>query len=126
MNNLRNTLMALAAPAEVQDWLYPDFTAKGDELVLEYSQALGESDIVGTLTSSQLDALKNLEQFLTTHSGKDYVEMYCETNSLYTDPRWEKIREYARRLIAKMGWQYEHPARNGALYVSSSEAGKNT
>lgn len=39
MNRFKSGIRALAASAPVQDALFPDFVAKGDKLVLDYSAA---------------------------------------------------------------------------------------
>ena len=56
-NEFKNSIMALAAPASVQDALYPDFVAKGDELVLDYSNALSAINIKQYLQSLHYESL---------------------------------------------------------------------
>jgi len=118
--------MALASSAEVQDSLYPDFVAKGDELVLDYDEALNEYDIKLQLNEDQMVSLSNLEAYLEEHSGSEFEEMYCNSGSLYNDPRWEEIRVLAREFIESMGWQYQAPAKNDAVYVNTKNVVKNT
>jgi hypothetical protein len=119
MEKFKNAIMTLASSAKVQDSLYPDFVAKGDELVLDYDDALREVDIKSKLNTKQKTALNKLDAYLTEHSGEEYEEMYCDSASLYTDSRWEQIRELATTFIASMGWQYELPSKSNAVYVKS-------
>lgn len=118
--------MALASSAEIQDSLYPDSVAKGDELVLDYDEALKEIDLQAKLNEAQKAALNKLESYLNEHSGKDYEEMYCDTTSLYNDSRWEQIRRLAMEFIVSMGWQHELPSKNKAIYVDENDSKNNT
>lgn len=118
--------MALASAAVVQDSLYPDYVAKGDELVLDYDEALKEIDIPSKLSKEQKSALNSLEKYLEEHSGEGFEEMYCETSSLYIDSRWDQIRKLALEFIKSMGWQYEVPNKNRAIYVDNKNCSKNT
>jgi hypothetical protein len=126
MNKVKNALRALSAPAEIQDKLYPDFVAKGDELVLDYEEAKQECDFESSLSHQQLSAYRDLEDFLDQHAGKKYEEMYLETESLYKDARWHSIRTLAKNLLDAMHWVYQPPESNGSIYVSENEAGRNT
>ena len=108
MAKLKNTLMALAAPALVQDSLYSDSVDKGDALVLDYEEALNEIDVSG-LTEKQTKALQQLESFLEENSGDEFEEMYCDTLSLYSDQRWKEIRLLATSFIKSMDWEIEKP-----------------
>ena len=118
--------MALASSAEVQDALYPDFAAKGDELVNDYDDALSEVKNQFTLTTSQIHALEKLNTYLDIHSGSNYAEMYLSTTALYSDARWVEIRALAKELIESMGWQYEPPTKNQATYINENGVIKNT
>ena len=126
MESFKNTIMALASAAVVQDSLYPDYVAKGDELVLDYDEALKEIDIPSKLSKEQKSALNSLEKYLEEHSGEGFEEMYCETSSLYIDSRWDQIRKLALEFIKSMGWQYEVPNKNRAIYVDNKNCSKNT
>ena len=118
--------MALASTAEVQDSLYPDFVAKGDELVFDYDEALNKTDVQSKLNVIQEAALHDLETYLEMNAGKNYEEMYCDTDSLYNDPRWEKIRKLTNVFIESMGWSYEKPKKNNSIYLNKEGSTKNT
>ena len=75
MEDLKNTLMALASSAEVQDSLYHDFVAKRDELVLDYDEALNKVAIHSKLTEVQKIALRNLETYIEKNAGE--VQRYA-------------------------------------------------
>ena len=117
MTTFKNTLMALAAPALVQDSLYPDSVDKGDALVLDYESALNEIDIWPELTEKQTKALQQLESFLNENSGDEFEEMYCDTLSLYSDQRWKEIRLLATSFIESMEWPMEKPIKNENAYT---------
>ena len=118
--------MALASSAEVQDSLYPDFVAKGDELVLDFDEALNKVDIQSELNEVQKIALHKLDAYLERNAGVGFEEMYCDTASLYKDSRWEQIRILAKEFIETMGWPYEKPRKNNAIYVNKDGSIKNT
>lgn len=117
MDSLRNSLLALAASPEVQDSLYPDFTAKGDELVLDFGESFETVELC-KLTTAQAEALKSLDNFLTAHSGEAFSDMYLDVHSLYSDPRWDEIRKLASVAIEALGWPVELPRKNSAIYVN--------
>ena len=118
--------MALAAPASVQDALYPDFVAKGDELVQAYSNALSAINIKQELDEKQQDVLGVLEDYLTVNAGEEFATMYCDTSALYTDSRWEEIRGLAKAFIKVMDWTYSAPEKNQATYLNAEFSQKNT
>ena len=52
IDNLKNSIMALASSPQVQEALYPSFAAIGDELVLEFGECLDDLK-VSDLTPKQ-------------------------------------------------------------------------
>jgi|ETN07SMinimDraft_1059922.scaffolds.fasta_scaffold220912_1 hypothetical protein len=108
MDNLKNSIMALAASAKVQEALYPSFAAVGDELVLEFSECLDDLK-VSDLTPKQVASIEALDVFINQHSGAQFSAMYLESSALFDDPNWEEIRSLAKLVAEEMGWSSTEP-----------------
>lgn len=116
MEDFERALFALASTPEIQNSLYPEFTCKGDELVLEFDDALLSIQIESFPLLAKT-ALDELNKFLDVHSGPDYEEHYCNNELLFTSDVWKQIRQLANELIESLGWTYNVPAKSGAIYV---------
>ncbi|MCP3922273.1 MAG: hypothetical protein GY714_06785 [Desulfobacterales bacterium] len=116
MEELKRTIIALASPAREQIKLYPEFVCIGDELVLDFDEAYKEIK-EPAFNPEQKGALEELDQFLESHAGPEFEEMYLERDSLFKDMRWVKIRNLAHRVIEAMGWNYENPVGPDAVYL---------
>lgn len=125
MEQFKNTIMALASSAEVQDALYPDFVAKGDELVLDYEEEFEKLDLNSVLNKQQREALEKLDRFFLEHAGEKFIDMYCDNSALYNDSRWNTIRHLANEFINAMGWQYVQPVNNNATYIDENSVTEN-
>ena len=112
--------MALASPAEVQQRLFPDFACKGDELVVEFGEALVEAE-GQTLPPGAASALQALDAWLTRCSGEAYADHYLDNDALDTSPLWIEIRVLAARVVEAMGWVYERPSPADSVYVRSPD-----
>jgi len=110
MDNLKNSIMALAASAKVQEALYPSFAAVGDELVLEFGECLDNLK-VSDLTPEQAASIEALDVFIIQHSGAQFSAMYLENSALYEDPNWDEIRSLAELVAKKMGWSLTEPVK---------------
>jgi hypothetical protein len=118
--DFQNTLFALASEADIQDALFPDFAAKGDELVLEFDEWRNNVN-TASFTEHQLAAIKQLDDYISSHSGKAFAELYLDTRQLYSHEHWVKVRGLAQQVIKAFGWAYQKPTPPSAIYM-----GKNT
>ena len=119
MLQLLHALQALAQPAQVQVELYPEFVCHGDELVIEYGEALDGAKSTNDLTSGQIEALNELDRFLIEHSGKRHEELYLTPEGLVL-PAWDEIRSRARTALDSFGWPNDVPPSSvdrGNIYV---------
>ncbi|RXE88253.1 hypothetical protein DRB05_03765 [Pseudoalteromonas sp. A757] len=110
MDNLKNSIMALAASAKVQEALYPSFAAVGDELVLDFGECLDNLK-VSDLTLEQVASIEALDAFIIQHSGTQFSAMYRENSALYEDPNWDEIRSLAKLVAKEMGWSLTEPVK---------------
>jgi hypothetical protein len=124
---LKRCVQALAQPASVQLGLIPSFAVVGDELVLEFDDALrGFRAEDHPATPAQRDALQQLEALIDHLSGPQNEAFWLDASQLAVDPRWEEIRSLAKSVRAAFDWPDEVPAPDGAIYVNASGAVRNT
>lgn len=111
--DLRAAVAMLAADADRQHahleallaHLTPDGDARGygnDELALELDDsffAVGSLLEVGQITQSEVDAIRPLDKRLIDLSGEAHAD-FRRRGALWTDPRWEEVRELARAALA--------------------------
>ena len=124
VDSFKRALQALAQPASVQVELFPDFVAYGDELVLDYGEALERFGVQSrdSLTRAQRAALADLDSRITELSGPDNEAFWLTRDALFKDPRWEEIRQLAKAVLREFGWPNERPGPSGAIYVSGDDA----
>jgi hypothetical protein len=110
---LRQAIANLAAPAEAQiaylDGIHRPLTGGGsaagysnDELALEFEDihcAVGHMLEYGEITQAEIEAAKPLNELLLQRSGQHDTASWTR-GALFTDPRWEEIRECASRCLA--------------------------
>lgn len=122
---LRQAIASLAAPAEQQaaylDRLHGPLTGGGsaagygnDELALEFDDfhcAVGHMLEYGEIRQTEIDAAKPLDELLLRRSGRRNADFWTR-EALFTDPRWDEVRDCARRVLAAFpdeerssGWQ---------------------
>lgn len=74
---LRRSVQALAQPANVRETLFPRFVAVGDELALQFDDALRGFDAHhDSVSEEQRVALKVLDQYLLSLSGLKHAEFW--------------------------------------------------
>ena len=124
---LRRCVQALAQPALVQVSLFPEFAVVGDELALQFDDALRAYSASGlTAEPSQLQSLKQLDDYLAELSGPENERFWLDRTVLFSDARWHRIRDLARAVLASFNWPDETPPRDGATYVGGCEIVRNT
>jgi hypothetical protein len=110
MTRLKHALQALAAPAEVQLGLFPDFVCKADELALDFGH--WHECVVGngadSLTQQQLSWLNALDERLGAMSGMHHSASWTD-EALRTGPEWVEIRALAAESLLSLGWDLVAP-----------------
>ena len=110
------SLMALASSSCVQKNLLPENSMVGEEIVLEYEEAVGENlerihEYID-ITEKQLVLLRDLDAYISGKSGEKYADLWLENSSL-DDSEWQEIRSLAMGVILAFHWEMETPK---ALY----------
>ena len=122
----RCCVQALAQPAQAQLGLFPSFVLAGEEMALEFDDALRAfQEAAMPATEDQATCLTDLDRYLDQLSTPANEEFWLEPSSLCSDPRWEKVRELARAVLLAFGWPNETPRRNGVTYVSGDTVVRN-
>lgn len=115
----RRATLALAADAATQITLFPPFVCFGDELLLDWDDALrmlrGSHD--APFSDEAERAIAELERQISACSGKQNERMFCSPAALSADPRWDTIRALAVAVCVASGWRIEPPWPSGATYV---------
>jgi hypothetical protein len=119
-------VQALAQSSAVQVSLFPDFAVVGDELALQFEDALAAYRAsAATDSGSQLRSLKQLDDYLNELSGPDNERFWVDRSALGTDARWQRIRDLATAVLVAFNWPDEPPPRDGATYVDLDRAVEN-
>ena len=110
------SLMALASSSCVQKNLLPENSMVGEEIVLEYEEAVGENlerihEYID-ITEKKLVLLRDLDAYISGKSGEKYAYLWLENSSL-DDSEWQEIRSLAMGVILAFHWEMEIPK---ALY----------
>ncbi|WMW80078.1 hypothetical protein RF679_15700 [Undibacterium cyanobacteriorum] len=116
MSDFQNVIFALASEAHIQEALFPNVAAKGDELVLEFDEWRNKVDMV-SFTQLQLATIQQLDAYILSHSGEAFAELYLDTQHLYSSDYWIKVRELAQQVIEAFGWVYQIPIPWRAIYI---------
>ncbi len=115
---LKHSLQALAADASEQNKLFPKFTVKPDELVIDFdnwhSAAFAECE--HDMTIQQVEALSAIDRLF--ESAKPDSGAWAE-GALETHPFWKDIRVLARKALMAFGWPLELPPSYAQEYVRS-------
>jgi hypothetical protein len=110
VERLKHALQALAAPADAQLSLFPDFAHKVDELALDFNHwcDVVVSNAGSALTDHQRLLLEQLDDQLETMSGSSNADL-CTELALRKRPEWEQVRILARAVLVSFGWSGNRP-----------------
>jgi hypothetical protein len=119
VSELRRCVQALAQPASVQVSLFPDFAVVGDELAIQFGDALEAYRSSAPPASAQALALEQLDEYLSQLSGQEDRGFWDDPSALSSDPRWQRVRDLAKTALSTFGWPDEPPPKDGATYVGA-------
>lgn len=112
MLRFRWSLQALAAPADVQLQLVPDYLWGVDELAIEFDQWYQVMKRRQTMFSKkQRGILEDLNKKLDEISGPENLRYWME-DTVRNDIAWEDIRFLAQNALDAMGWPLQEPLKN--------------
>jgi hypothetical protein len=119
---LKQSLQALAMPAEIQPSLFPDFVCKADELALDFDhwRSCVVTNDAGVLTEPQSRALTALDTQLELMGGEANSILWTE-EALYIRPGWMLVRSLAVDALAAFGWDVVAPAPTENVYVPGGQ-----
>ncbi|MEG3145590.1 hypothetical protein U1839_13090 [Sphingomonas sp. RT2P30] len=117
-DRLQWSILALAQPAEVQVTLIPEPFPKGEELALNFDQAMHDlRDSSRDISAEERVALDALDELMTSLSGRHNADFWLDDRALHVDPRWEDIRLSARKAIKVFGWDFVAPPASTDIYI---------
>jgi hypothetical protein len=112
MLRFRWSLQALAAPADLQLQLIPEYLWAVDELAIEFDQWYQVMKRRRTVfTTKQREILETLNKKLDEISGPENIRYWME-DTVRTDIAWEDIRLLARNALDALGWPHEETLKN--------------
>lgn len=121
LNELKRVLQTLASPAPIQFGLFPDFVCVGDEMALEFDDALRlVAPLAQTFTTPQAQALEELDRYLDARSN--VPDDFGDDDNVRSDLRWVHVRDLASSACAAFGWSVQTPEPSGAVYIPDTSA----
>jgi len=106
---LCRTLQLLASPAQDQIRHFPvTWIVFTDDIADDLSHWAGCVSTYWELPQEQKTRLTELDGFLNEMSGSDNAAFWTD-EALFTDSRWEKVRNLARAALVSFGWPLEVP-----------------
>ena len=109
---LLHALQALAAEADVQEKLFPDFVAKTDELIIDFVGWRVSCVHNGSLSVQEAGAFYAVHVFISSRP-KDCHAPGC----LRSHPFWAELRKKASGALAAAGWTKDTPPSYAHEYV---------
>ena len=115
IEQLKNQVLLLASPADVQIGSYPKGVCIGDELAIGFEEALRVAK--QDLSPDELQSIGALAEYIASFSGSEFENLWLDQDQLRKDARWATIRSLAGEILVAMGWEYETPKKDGSTYV---------
>lgn len=110
LKQLCRSLQLLASPAQAQINHFPvDWISPSDEMALDLDQWVGCVSTYWELLQEQKIRLTLLDDFLSQMSNADNAAFWTD-ESLFTDSRWEEVRNLAKAALISFGWAIEVPS----------------
>jgi hypothetical protein len=118
LQQLQQSVQALALPATTQLALFPDFVCKAEELALGFDHwwLCVSSRAIGVLTEDQQRLLQEINSRLSRMSGAENAHLWTD-DGLGIDPAWQQVRQLAQQTLAVFDWKAEVPPLDGTRYI---------
>lgn len=116
LNQLKWSLQALALPYDAQRSLFPSFACIADELALDFDDWCETATKQHEFMTDQLSALASVATLLSEMSGEKNAELWTDA-ALAQLPRWQEVRERARKALQTFQWSLDRPPLDRAIFV---------
>lgn len=109
LKQLCRSLQLLASPPQAQIIHFPvPWIVLTDEMADDLGHWAGCVSTYWELPQEHKTRLTELDGFLNKMSGSDNPAFWTD-EALFTDSRWEKVRNLAQTALASFGWPVEVP-----------------
>jgi hypothetical protein len=123
LHRLQWSTRALAAPADVQLALYPDFVDCADQLALDYGEALYQAmqspETASGLRGQGRELLLKLDDYLNQMSTPERKHLWSN-EALQISVEWAAIRATAGAALVFLNWPSEPPPASSDVFVPGS------
>lgn len=115
---LKWSILALAQSPEIQKQLVSSEGMTGEEIILEFSDAIDEYYHSNPNSQNrQFILLKELDEYILSKSGNDYEHLWLDEKYL-TCHEWETIRLMAKKIAMEFDWDIVCPSPLYSIIIS--------
>jgi hypothetical protein len=118
LDQLKWSLQALALPYDAQRRLFPSFACTADELALDFDHWCETARHQHPFTADQLSALASVSAALSTMTDEKDPGLWSDS-ALAHLPRWQDVRDGARKALEAFQWNLDVPPSDRAVFVPS-------
>jgi hypothetical protein len=118
LDQLKWSLQALALPYDAQRNLFPSFACTADELALDFDHWCETARHQHTFTADQLSALGSVSAVLSAMTDEKDAGLWSDS-ALAHLPRWQDVRDRARKALDAFQWTLDVPPSDRAVFVPS-------
>jgi hypothetical protein len=118
LDQLKWSLQALALPYEAQRRLFPSFACIADELALDFDHWCETARHQHPFTADQLSALASVSTVLSAMTDEKNADLWSDS-ALAHLPRWQDVRDRARKALEAFQWNLDVPPSDRAVFVPS-------
>jgi hypothetical protein len=118
LDQLKWSLQALALPYDAQRRLFPSFACTADELALDFDHWCETARHQHPFTADQLSALASVSAALSTMTDEKDPGLWSDS-ALAHLPRWQDVRDRARKALEAFQWNLDVPPSDRAVFVPS-------
>ena len=118
LDQLKWSLQALALPYDAQRSLFPAFACTADELALDFDHWCETASHQHSFTADQLSALASVSEVLSAMTDEKDADLWSDS-ALAHLPRWQDVRDRARKALAAFQWNLDVPPSDRAVFVPS-------
>jgi hypothetical protein len=118
LDQLKWSLQALALPYDAQRRLFPSFACTADELALDFDHWCETARHQHAFTADRLSALASVMAVLSALTDEKNPGLWSDS-ALAQLPRWQDVRDRARKALDAFQWNLDVPPPDRAVFVPS-------